>query len=155
MSRITQIYSKSIALLTYLEANERVLKSVKKRARTRSSRMATQGQSQQLQSESFTTGSGMLIGWLGGTPLISFLKMAKRARDYKKEYADYHGKPEQIKRRAARNQSRQKLKDAGVDVAGKDVDHKDHNPKNMSKSNLRVRSVSANRADNGKRPKKK
>ncbi len=50
--------------------------------------------------------------------------MTKRVRDYKKEYADYHGKPEQIKRRAARNQSRQKLKDAGVDVAGKDVDHK-------------------------------
>lgn len=76
--------------------------------------------------------------------------MAKRERDYKKEYADYHGKPEQIKRRAARNASRQKLKDAGVNVNGKDVDHKDHNPCNMKKSNLRARSVSANRADNKK-----
>ena len=46
------------------------------------------------------------------------------ARDYKKEYRDYHGKPEQIKRRAARNQSRAKLEKAGVDVRGKDVDHK-------------------------------
>lgn len=81
--------------------------------------------------------------------------MAKRVRDYAKEYRDYHGKPEQIKRRNARNKSRQKLKDAGVNVAGKDVDHKDHNPHNQSAGNLRVRSISANRADNGKRPKKK
>lgn len=50
--------------------------------------------------------------------------MVKKERDYAKEYRDYHGKPEQIKRRNARNKSRQKLKDAGVNVAGKDVDHK-------------------------------
>jgi hypothetical protein len=31
---------------------------------------------------------------------------------------------------------------------GKDVDHKDGNPKNNGKHNLRVRSKSANRADN-------
>lgn len=79
--------------------------------------------------------------------------MAKR--DYAKEYKDYHGKPEQIKRRTARNKSRQILKDAGVNVAGKDVDHKDHNPLNMSKTNLRVRSVSANRADNKHKKAKK
>lgn len=30
-------------------------------------------------------------------------------RDYKKEYRDYHGKPEQIKRRAQRNAARRKL----------------------------------------------
>lgn len=77
------------------------------------------------------------------------------SRDYKKEYRDYHGKPEQIKRRTARNKSRQILKDAGVDVAGKDVDHIDHNPRNMKRSNLRVRSISANRADNKKTPTKK
>lgn len=77
------------------------------------------------------------------------------SRDYKKEYREYHGKPEQIKRRTARNKSRQILKDAGVDVAGKDVDHIDHNPRNMKRSNLRVRSISANRADNKKRPTKK
>jgi hypothetical protein len=75
-------------------------------------------------------------------------------RDYAKEYRDYHGKPEQIKRRNARNKSRAILKKAGVDVKGKDVDHIDHNPKNMSRKNLRVRSVHANRADNGKKPKK-
>ena len=74
--------------------------------------------------------------------------MATKQRDYRKEYDDYHGKPEQIKRRNARNKSRAKLEAAGVNVKGKDVDHKDHNPLNMKKSNLRVRSVSANRADN-------
>ena len=72
------------------------------------------------------------------------------ARDYKKEYRDYQGKPEQIKRRTQRNQSRQKLIDAGVNVHGKDVDHIDHNPANMKMSNLRVRSVHANRSDNKK-----
>lgn len=35
--------------------------------------------------------------------------MVRKARDYKKEYADYQGKPEQIKRRAARNAARKKL----------------------------------------------
>lgn len=80
--------------------------------------------------------------------------MSKRERDYAKEYRDYHGKPEQIARRNARNKSRKKLIDAGVNVKGKDVDHKDHNPKNMKMSNLRVRSVHANRADNKKKPKK-
>ena len=77
------------------------------------------------------------------------------ARDYKKEYRDYHGKPEQIKRRNARNKSRAKLKQMGYNVEGKDVDHRDHNPLNMTKSNLRVRSVKANRADNGKKQNKK
>jgi len=33
-------------------------------------------------------------------------------------------------------------------IAGKDIDHKDKNPKNNSRSNLRVRSKSSNRADN-------
>ena len=80
--------------------------------------------------------------------------MSKK-RDYAKEYRDYHGKPEQIKRRAERNKSRQKLIDAGVNVKGKDVDHKDHNTANMSRSNLRVRSVHANRAEMGRHQRRK
>lgn len=75
-------------------------------------------------------------------------------RDYAKEYRDYHGKPEQIKRRAQRNASRAKVKASGVSVAGKDVDHRNHNTADMRKCNLRVRSVSANRADNQKGRKK-
>jgi hypothetical protein len=35
--------------------------------------------------------------------------MSKAKRDYKKEYEDYQGKPEQIKRRSARNKARRKL----------------------------------------------
>lgn len=35
-------------------------------------------------------------------------KSAKRKRDYKKEYREYHGKPEQIKRRDARNKARRR-----------------------------------------------
>lgn len=77
--------------------------------------------------------------------------MAKK-RDYKKEYKDYHGKPEQKKRRAGRNKARGLMEDAGKvrKGDGKDVDHKDRNPKNNSKSNLRVQSKSKNRARNGR-----
>lgn len=34
--------------------------------------------------------------------------MATKKRDYKKEYRDYHGKPEQRKNRSMRNQARLK-----------------------------------------------
>jgi hypothetical protein len=33
-------------------------------------------------------------------------------------------------------------------VKGKDIDHKDKNPRNNSRSNLRVRTKSSNRSDN-------
>lgn len=35
--------------------------------------------------------------------------MPKKDRDYDKEYREYHGKPEQKKRRAARNKARKDL----------------------------------------------
>lgn len=35
--------------------------------------------------------------------------MAPRKRDYRKEYDDYHGTPEQIKRRSQRNKARRKV----------------------------------------------
>ena len=44
-------------------------------------------------------------------------------RNYKKEYANYHSKPAQVKRRNSRNAARNTLKKAGVKVAGKDVAH--------------------------------
>ncbi len=68
-------------------------------------------------------------------------------RDYKKEYADFHGKPEKIKDRASRNAARAKVeKKLGKEaVAGKDVDHRDQNPRNNSAKNLRVESVAKNR----------
>ena len=72
--------------------------------------------------------------------------MPKRERNYRKEYDDYHGKPEQIKRRNARNKARAKMKAAGHCVVGKDVDHKNGNPLDNSKKNLRVTSVRYNRS---------
>lgn len=80
------------------------------------------------------------------------------ARDYKREYALYHSKPEQKKRRAARNLSRAiaKRKLGAKAVAGKDVDHKNHNTGDNSNGNLRVQAKSKNRARNlgrGGRPK--
>ena len=68
-------------------------------------------------------------------------------RDYKKEYREYHGKPEQIARRSARNKSVRALGREGKGSKdGKDVDHKDGNPHNRSRSNMRVISKSKNRA---------
>jgi hypothetical protein len=67
-------------------------------------------------------------------------------RDYKKEYANYHSKPEQIKRRAKRNEARRSLKDR-KDIKGKDVHHKDNNPMNNDKSNLSIVSQKYNRTE--------
>jgi len=74
--------------------------------------------------------------------------MAKQVRDYKREYAIYHGKPEQIKRRAGRNKARRLMKRAGLVKKGdgKDVHHKDHNTLNSSRSNLSVLDKSKNRS---------
>ena len=69
-------------------------------------------------------------------------------RNYKKEYANYHGKPTQVKRRNARNAARNKMIKAGKARKGdgKDVDHKDGNPKNNNKENLRMQTKKANRS---------
>lgn len=72
-------------------------------------------------------------------------------RNFKKEYDDFHSKPEEVAKRSSRNKARRKLKKEGVNVAGKDVDHKDRNPKNNSRSNLRVLDKSTNRSRNGKK----
>jgi len=69
-----------------------------------------------------------------------------KARDYKREYALFHGKPNRIEERASRNAARAKMKKAGVNVAGKDVDHQDGNPRNNSRNNLDVLSKSKNRS---------
>jgi len=42
-------------------------------------------------------------------------------RDYKKEYGNFQGKPEQIRNRGQRNKARADLAKKGVKVAGKDV----------------------------------
>lgn len=72
------------------------------------------------------------------------------ARDYKREYALYHGKPEQKKERAQRNSARAKMVKAGrvSKGDGKDVDHKRAIKQGGGNGikNLRVQSKSVNRA---------
>lgn len=76
------------------------------------------------------------------------------ARNYPKEYKDYHAKPEQKKRRASRNAARKKLANRGLvrKGDGKEVDHKDMNPRNNRRSNLKVVPKVVNRK---KQPKRK
>jgi hypothetical protein len=71
--------------------------------------------------------------------------MAKR--NYRKEYDNYHSKPEQKKNRASRNTARRKAAAAGrvSKGDGKDIHHKDGNPRNNSKKNLQVLKKSTNR----------
>ena len=74
--------------------------------------------------------------------------MAKKKRDYKKEYRDFHGKPEQIKRRSMRNQARRKMNAK----PGQEVDHKRPLSKGVTnhKSNLRIVSRRVNRKKGSK-----
>lgn len=68
-------------------------------------------------------------------------------RDYRKEYDNYQGKPEQIKNRAERNKARADLKKKGVAVAGKDVAHiKALSKGGTNKTGVRVESASKNRS---------
>ena len=69
-----------------------------------------------------------------------------KKRNYKKEYKNYHGKPEQIKRRDSRNAARRILKNKGVNVKGRDVAHKNGNHKDNRVANLTVKSASQNRS---------
>lgn len=70
------------------------------------------------------------------------------ARNYAKEYANYQGKPEQIANRSNRNKARRAMVAKGVDVRGKDVDHKTPIAKGggNGSGNLRAVSPSANRS---------
>ena len=69
-------------------------------------------------------------------------------RDFKREYKvrSQKDKDDRSYRRRARRLLQKKL---GIKkLKGKDVDHKDGNPRNNSRSNLRVRSKSSNRRSN-------
>jgi len=71
----------------------------------------------------------------------------KKPRNYRKEYDEYHGTPEQRANRAARNRARRALEKNGrvSKGDGKEIDHKDGNPRNNSPKNLRVVSRRTNR----------
>lgn len=73
------------------------------------------------------------------------------ARDYKKEYREYHGTPAQIKARASRNKARAEEVKAGRvrKGDGKEVDHKDGNPMNNAPKNRQILTRKANREKGG------
>lgn len=79
--------------------------------------------------------------------------MPRKKRDYKKEYRDYHGKPEQKKRRAARNAARRKAMAAGKVRKGdeKEVHHVGNNRKGKLGSKTKVVSKRTNRRKQPKR----
>jgi hypothetical protein len=70
-----------------------------------------------------------------------------QARNYKEEYRKYQSSTKSKKDRASRNKVRRKLMAQGRvrKGDGKDIDHKDGNPRNNSRKNLRVTSRSYNR----------
>lgn len=72
------------------------------------------------------------------------------SRNYNKEYDNYHSSPEQKKKRAKRNAARRTMEKEGKvhKGDGKDVDHKTPMAKGggNGRSNLRVKSKSANRS---------
>jgi hypothetical protein len=71
------------------------------------------------------------------------------ARDYAKEYREYHSKPEQKKKRAQRNKARRMLEREGKVSKGdgKDVAHKKSlkSGGTSSRKNLKVSSQKSNR----------
>jgi len=70
------------------------------------------------------------------------------ARDYRSEYDNYHSSPKQKKNRASRNAARAKMLKSGrvKKGDGKDVTHRNGNPRDNSGKNLGVLSASKNRS---------
>ena len=78
------------------------------------------------------------------------MSQSRSKRNYRKEYANYQGKPEQIANRSNRNKARRKMANAGLVYKGdgKDVDHSQPIVKggSNSRANLRIRARSSNRS---------
>ena len=70
------------------------------------------------------------------------------ARNYRSEYDNYHARPEQKKNRASRNAARAAMTKAGKVKKGdgKDVTHRNGNPKDNNPRNLGVQPKSKNRS---------
>jgi len=69
-------------------------------------------------------------------------------RNYKQEYANYHSKPKQKKNRAGRNLARRRAEKSGQVKKGdgKDIHHRDGNPRNNKAGNTVIRNASSNRS---------
>ena len=72
-------------------------------------------------------------------------------RNYKKEYENYHSRPEQKIRRAARNAARKRFSNADPTL---DVHHKDNDPLNNDLNNLSLVTQHYNRKEPRLREKK-
>jgi hypothetical protein len=77
----------------------------------------------------------------------------KRKRNYRREYDQYHGKPEQIARRGKRTQARRMLEKEGAVSPGdgKDVHHVDDTHLSNKRAQLKVTTPAKNRSDGGKK----
>lgn len=75
--------------------------------------------------------------------------MPRNPRNYRAEYDSYQGRPDQVKKRAARNQARREaIKDGRIEPgSSKEIDHKKPLSKGGSnkKSNTRIVSRTENR----------
>jgi hypothetical protein len=69
-------------------------------------------------------------------------------RNYKREYALYHSRPEQIRNRSNRNKARREMEKRHGKGAldGHDIDHTDGNPMNNSLQNLKITTKKYNRS---------
>ena len=76
-------------------------------------------------------------------PKLAFEELSER--NYRKEYDNYQGRPEQIARRSSRNKARRVMGDKTK--MGMDVGHKDNNPLNNEPENLRNEDPSKNRRE--------
>ena len=77
-------------------------------------------------------------------------------RNYKKERENYHSRPEQMIRNAARKRARRQMEKAGIAKRfdGKDIHHKDNNPENNDLNNLSLVTQHYNRKEPRLREKK-
>jgi len=97
----------------------------------------------------------ILVCGFSGILVVFFItdtNMATRKRDYKREYEQFHAKPEQKKLRAMRNTARRQAiaQHGKAALEGKDIDHIKPLSKGGSnaKSNRRITSTHANRSRN-------
>lgn len=83
--------------------------------------------------------------------------MTKKPRNYKREYKKFQSSTKAKKDRASRNKIRRKLTREGrvSKGDGKDIDHKNMNPRNNSSKNIKVTSRSKNRGHGKTAPGKK
>lgn len=88
-----------------------------------------------------STGPGM--GQYTPTADLNLRAAKKKKRNYRKEYDNYQGKPEQIEKRSSRNKAARFM---GV-KKGMDVHHKDNNPLNNDPKNLEHLDISTNRRE--------